>query len=100
LVNGPSGDLDLRVLQPKGGTTSAKSVPIGKWFHIVFFWKRAKDTSGEVSLYQDGERVVDLTNLVTDDSDWDQWYVGNLATALQPPQSTVYVDDITIRASL
>ena len=100
LVNGPSGDLDLRVLQPKGGTTSAKSVPIGKWFHIVFFWKRAKDTSGEVSLYQDGERVVDLTNLVTDDSDWGQWYVGNLATALQPPQSTVYVDDVTIRATL
>jgi hypothetical protein len=37
----------------------------------VFYWKRAKDTSGEVALYQDEvERVVDLTNLVTDDTDW------------------------------
>ena len=102
LVNGSTGDLNLRVVvgqDPTKHPTSTKSVPIGKWFHIVFYWKRAKDTSGEVSLYQDGERVVDLTNLVTDDSDWDQWYVGNLATALQPPQSTVYVDDITIRAT-
>jgi hypothetical protein len=102
LVNGPTGELNLRVyddLDSSKRPTSTKSVPIGRWFHIVFYWKRAKDTSGEVALYQDDERVVDLTNLVTDDTDWGQWYVGNLATALQPPQSTVYVDDITIRAT-
>jgi len=104
LVNGPTGDLTLRVFddlqqdKDKNGVAT-KSVPIGKWFHVVFYWKRAKDTSGEVALYQDDERVVDLTNLLTDDTDWGQWYVGNLASALQPPQSTVYVDDITIRAT-
>jgi hypothetical protein len=103
LVNGLDGDLYLRVyddLQDNKGGTSALPVPIGKWFHIVFYWKRAKDTSGEVALYQDEDRVVDLTNLVTDDTDWGQWYVGNLASGLQPSQSTVYVDDITIRATL
>ncbi len=101
LVNAPTGELDLRVyddLQSKNGT-SAIPIPIGKWFHLVFYWKRAKDTTGEVALYQDGTQVVDFTNLITDDTDWDQWYVGNLATALQPPQSTVYVDDVTIRAT-
>jgi len=102
LVNGPTGDLNLRVLDNLDSSkrsTSTKSVPIGKWFHIVFYWKRAKDTSGEVALYQDDERVVSLTNLVTDNTDWGQWYVGNLASALQPPQSTVYVDDVTISAT-
>jgi hypothetical protein len=104
LINGPSGDLNLRVFddfqQGKDKNAIAtKSVPFGKWFHIVFYWKRAKDTSGEVALYQDDERVVDLTNLVTDDTDWGQWYVGNLASGLQPPQSTVYVDDVTIRTT-
>lgn len=101
LVNGPTGDLNLRVfddMQSKNGT-GALSVPIGKWFHLVFYWKRAKDTSGEVALYQDDTRVVDLANIITDDSDWGQWYVGNLANALQPPQSTVYVDDVSIRAT-
>ena len=101
LVNGPTGELNLRVyddLQNKSGT-GAPPVPIARWFQIVFFWKRAKDTSGEVSLYQDGTQVVDLTNLITDDTDWGQWYVGNLASALQPAESTVYVDDVTISAT-
>ena len=40
--------------------------------------------------------AVHLTGLVTDDTDWGQWYVGNLADALVPPASTVYVDDVTI----
>jgi hypothetical protein len=103
LVNGTSGDLNLRVfdnLDSNKHPTSTKSVPIGKWFQIVFYWKRAKDTSGAVALYQDGEQVVDLAGLVTDDTDWGQWYVGNLATTLQPPRSTVYVDDVTIRSTL
>jgi hypothetical protein len=102
LVNGSTGELNLIVYDDFDSSkrpTSTKPVPIGKWFHIVFYWKRAKDTSGEVALYQDDERVVDLTNLVTDNTDWGQWYVGNLASALQPPKSTVYVDDITIRAT-
>ena len=33
---------------------------------------------------------------MTDDSRWGQWFVGNYATALSPPSSTVYVDDVTI----
>ena len=41
-------------------------------------------------------RVLELTGLVTDDSAWGQWYVGNIANALSPSESTVYVDDITI----
>jgi hypothetical protein len=101
LVNGPTGELNLRVyddLQNKSGD-DAQTAPIAKWFHIVFYWKRAKDTSGEVALYQDGTQVVDFTNLITDDTDWGQWYVGNLANALQPRESTVYVDDVTIRAT-
>jgi hypothetical protein len=100
LASGSTGALNLYVTGASQGT-SAKSVPIGKWFHIVFYWKRAKETSGEVALYQEEERVVDLTNIITDSTGTGQgqWYVGNLADALQPPRSTVYVDDITIRAT-
>jgi hypothetical protein len=102
LVNGSTGALNLRVFDfLHGSVGDAPPIPIATWFHIVFYWKRAKDKSGEVALYQDEVRVVDFTNLVTDDigSGQGQWYVGNLASALQPPKSTVYVDDITIRAT-
>ena len=66
----------------------------------MFYLKRAKDKTGEVALYQEGSQVVDFANLITDDTDWGQWLVGNYAGALAPPESTVYVDDVTIRATL
>ena len=40
--------------------------------------------------------AVNVTGLVTDPTDWGQWYVGNWADNLTPPASTVYVDDVTI----
>lgn len=75
-------------------------VPIGRWFHIVLYLKRAKDKSGAVALYLDEQKVVEFTNLITDDTDWAQWYVGNLATNVNPPECTVYLDDISIRSTL
>ena len=105
-TDGATGALNLRVFGSLNKTVGdGPPVPIATWFHIVFYWKRAKDKSGEVALYQGDERgdvrVVDFTNLVTDDTGTGQgqWYVGNLASALQPPKSTVYVDDVTIRAT-
>ncbi|MET0388488.1 MAG: hypothetical protein ABW321_21130 [Polyangiales bacterium] len=76
-----------------------KPVPFGRWFHIELYLKRANDRTGEIALYQDGEKLIAATALRTDDSSWGQWYVGNLAEGLTSPGSTLFVDDITIRAS-
>jgi len=75
-----------------------RSVPIGAWFHVELRLRRAADATGEVALYQDGALLMELVSLATDDTDWAQWYVGNLADALTPTDSTLYVDDVTIRA--
>jgi hypothetical protein len=72
-------------------------VPIGSWFNVELYFERAADMTGRIELYQDGELIITLADLTTDDTDWGQWYVGNLAAALMPPESTVYVDDVTIR---
>ncbi|HEX6242688.1 MAG TPA: heparin lyase I family protein, partial [Polyangiales bacterium] len=74
-------------------------VPINTWFQLEFHLKRAADASGEVALYQDGQRLIEEKNLITDDSSWGQWYVGNFATALTPADFTLYVDDVTISAT-
>ena len=74
----------------------ATTVPIGSWFHVEFRWRRAADETGRVSVYQDGKLILDRENLVTDDTNWGQWYVGNLARGLTPPESTLYVDDLSI----
>jgi hypothetical protein len=72
-------------------------VPIGKWFHLEFSWLRAADATGAIALRQDGELVLEVDGLVTSTKDFAQWYVGNLANSLTPPDSTLYVDDVTIR---
>ena len=103
LVNGASGALQLEVYDFLGGRTrrsvNAKPVPIGAWFHIELYLKRAPDNSGAIALYQDGESLLEVNDLRTDDSSWGQWYVGNLASELAPAESILYVDDVTIRAS-
>ncbi len=108
LVNDGNGGLRLSVLgyYPPPNTlvvpdmSGAPAIPIGSWFHIVMFLKRASDATGEVSLYQNGENILPPTNLPTDDSIYAQWYVGNLADDLNPAESTVYVDDVSIEPTL
>jgi len=86
------------------GARVSPPVPLGRWFHVVLYLKRAPDASGAIALYlgdeQGDQKVVEFTDLITDDSDWAQWYVGNLAEATDPADCTVYLDDVTIRSSL
>lgn len=103
LLNGKDGQLEVVVYDFLGGRTyrapTAVPIPINVWFHLEFHLKRAADATGEVALYQDEQLLIDEKNLVTDDSTWGQWYVGNYANGLTPPDFTLYVDDVTIRAT-
>lgn len=78
---------------------AAPPLPVGSWFHLEVYLKRAPDTSGEITVYQDGSDVLHLTGLATDDSQWCQWYLGNLAIQLESTDSTLFVDDISVRAT-
>lgn len=102
LVNTDTGDLRLTVfsyLTSIPDQTNNPAIPIGEWFHIEFYLKRASDETGEVIVYQDNVQIFHLTNVITDNSSgWGQFYVGNLAEKgkLEPPSTTVYVDDVTV----
>ncbi len=72
-------------------------IPVGEWFEIQVYLRRAADDTGEISVYQDGDLAVQLTGLSTDDTNIGQWYVGNFAGELMPRQSTIYVDDVSMR---
>jgi hypothetical protein len=79
--------------------SAAPDVPIGSWFHVEFHFLRAKDATGAIGLYQDGALIYEATGIVTDDTDFGQWYAGNYAHSLPVPQSTLYMDDVTIHVS-
>jgi len=101
-INDDNGDLELVVFDGDSKMYRADDgipVPIGQWFHIEMLLKRATDASGEVALYQDGTQLIDITGMPTDDDPaFTQWYVGSWSDGLTPPTSTLYVDDVSIRA--
>lgn len=101
LANNADGELVLTVLDFLTGThpriTGVPAIRVGTWVHIEIQLKRSAQADGEVIVTQDDVVALHLTNLITDDTDWGEWYVGNYARKLVPELSTVYVDDITMR---
>lgn len=77
--------------------TDGPDVPIGSWFHVELRLRRSAQKDGLIELYQDGVRIYSLSGIVTDTTEWGQWYVGNLAAGRTPPNSTLYIDDVSIR---
>ncbi len=105
LVNNANGGLRLTVVDYVENSTISDltdppPIPIGSWFRIVVFLKRASDATGVISVFQDGDRIFHVPNLITDNTQYGEWYVGNLATDLDPVQSTLYVDDVTVGPEL
>lgn len=76
-----------------------KPIPLDRWFHLEFYLKSAPDTTGEVALYQDGEELLRVTGVITNDTPFTQWYVGNFAGTIVPnsPTFSLYVDDVSVR---
>lgn len=101
LVNNANGGLRLTVRDYVDNSSipdmsDSPPIPIGSWFEIKMFLKRASDATGEVAVYQDGVKIMQATNLITDNTPYGQWYVGNLATNLDPAESILYVDDVSV----
>ena len=92
-MNGSPGSGDARFPETQ------RPIPIGAWFHVEFRLRRAADATGLVALYQGDALLLEVPDIVTDDSELGQFYVGNLVGAITPPESTVYVDDVTVSAS-
>jgi len=100
LLASPTADPSLYVFDFLRMTTHTPvgppRVPVGQWFHLEVFLRRATDATGAFELYLDGELVFSLAGVATDDSELGQWYVGSLAATITPSPNTLYVDDVTI----
>ena len=100
LHNGPDGKLYLHVYGHELSyppQNEVVPVPIGEWFHVEFRLRRATNPTGAVALYQDGVLLQAMSGIVTDRYEFHEWYLGNWGDNLIPSESTVYVDEATIR---
>jgi hypothetical protein len=98
LQNDPDGGVDTSVFDffHSQSLEAGPAIPIAQWFHLEVYFKRSDAGAGEFTVYRDGQVVFREAGITTDDSLVGSWHVGNLASALFPPVSTVYVDDVTI----
>ena len=71
-------------------------VPVGQWVHFEIFFRKATDTTGRITIWQDGVQILDHANVVTAPTDLLQWDAGGGSNDIAPSPATVYFDDATI----
>jgi hypothetical protein len=102
---------DLRVVQPSEGqlaivlyehatqglTASAPhSLPVGEWFHLEAYFEYAPPASSRLSVWLNGQPLLDATGLRGEDTRPVYWIIGNGSNDLDPDSSTLFVDDAAI----
>ena len=102
LVKRRNGELELLVFDFLKGVVRKQSrakpitIPIGSWFHIQFYLKRAADATGAIRLYQDNQLLFEATASSRTIPAGVNGTSATSASSLTPPDSTLYVDDVTI----
>ena len=72
------------------------NLPVGKWVHLEVYVKKATDTTGRVTLWQDGVQLIDLPGVQTANSSDLSWAVINYGERINPSTVTVYADNAAI----
>ncbi len=73
------------------------NIPVGQWTQVEAFYQCAADTTGRVTVWQDGKLLFDVSNVRTRYGNGDcEWSVNNYSNALVPADATVYADDAAI----
>jgi hypothetical protein len=82
-----NGDRSLDVADP--------IVPVDEWFQIEAFYRQAGDSTGRLTLWLDGQQILDLPG-ATGPTAWTAWDVGSVGEDLTPATALLYVDDCAI----
>lgn len=101
LANDTSGEMALQVFDHRAGAAvplevAGLVVPIGEWFQIEAHYRNASDSTGALTVWFDGEEIVDLEGAATSPTPWIEWDVLSLADDLTPTGATLFVDDCAL----
>jgi hypothetical protein len=79
---------------------SLPTIPIAEWFHLEALLEFAPDQPSRLELWLNGEQVFsrpDLTEMPADEPAY--WVIGNGGSLLDPPVSTLFIDDAIVSAT-
>jgi polysaccharide lyase-like protein len=73
------------------------NLPVGKWFRLEAYYQCTGDDTGQVTFWQDGQLLIDISNVQTRYPNGDcQWSINNYSDGLSPAVATTYIDDASI----
>ena len=76
---------------------SVANIPVGHWVHLEAYYKIASDNTGRVTVYQNGQQLIDAQNVQTEAPGTGiYWGVSNYTDNIVPSTATIYVDDAAI----
>jgi hypothetical protein len=72
-------------------------IPLATWTHVEAHYVCAGDSTGHVTIWEDGNQLFDVGNVQTRYADGGcSWSVNNYSNGLTPSPATIYVDDAKI----
>ena len=102
--NRPDGTMSLYLYDSKARIAHGQTimdVPVGRWFSVEALYKSREDATGQVTIWQDGTLLWDITGVQTRYPDSQQglaeWSVNNFSNGVTPAPTTLFIDDAEIR---
>lgn len=74
-------------------------IPAGCWIHVEAFYRRATDNTGQVTIWQNGIKLYDLSGVKTAIADNAQWGLANYTDNIVPSTATIYAANPMITKS-
>jgi hypothetical protein len=102
LTNLDTGEMSLRLYDHRSGDVPLLAnapppvVPVGAWFQIEGFYRNAPDATGRLTLWLNGDLIVDVTNQPMSTNGWVAWDACSDAVGLTPATAVLYIDDCAV----
>jgi hypothetical protein len=100
LTNLPSGEMSLRLYDHRTGdvplAVSEPVVPVGSWFQIEALYRNVPDDTGRLTVWLDGQQIVEVADRPMAPTPWVAWDVVSVAVDLDPSAAVLYVDDCAL----
>ncbi len=96
----PSGGLAAQLYDYASGANTRQPVPalfpLDAWTRIDVYLSKATGPTGEVTVWQNGTQILQVTDVTTVSNDWVQWDAGAAVDSVLPSPAYVYMDDAAI----
>ena len=104
LVNAADGSLTFLLYDHQSGAdvpivTPAPVVPVSVWFQIEAFYRNAQDDTGRLTIWLNGQEIVDVSGRPMAPTPWVEWDAVNVGENLTPSTAVVAIDDCAVSLS-